>query len=202
MKIMKIGIGSLVRAVAAVALLLPAGAAWAQWELDGAASALNFISIKNEGVAEIHSFATLVGTVSAEGEVELRIDLDSVETLIPIRNERMREMLFETVKFPTATITAAIDPGIIATATAGGTVITDLPVNLSLHGQVQTLTVPLAVVGAGTGRLQVFTLRPVVIKAADFGLEPGVAALQKVAGLAAISTAVPVTFRLVFKAGS
>ena len=39
---------------------------------------------------------------------------------------------------------------------------------------------------------------PDLINAADFGLAEGVAALQKVAGLQAISTAVPVTLQLQF----
>ncbi|MDH5171541.1 MAG: YceI family protein, partial [Gammaproteobacteria bacterium] len=63
------------------------------------------------------------------------------------------------------------------------------------------LTVPVAVIGEGDGRIRVFSLRPVIIKAADFGLEAGVTALQKLAGLQAISTAVPVTFHLVFSSG-
>jgi polyisoprenoid-binding protein YceI len=198
---MKIAIGRLVKVFTVIALLIPAGAAWAQWELDGTRSAVNFISIKNDGVAEVHSFASLLGYIGSDGKVQLTINLNSVETLVAIRNERMREMLFETVSFPAATITAAVDPAIITAVAGGGTVITELPVNLSLHGHDQTLTVPVAVIGEDDGRLQVFTMRPVIINAADFGLEAGVAALQKVAGLKAISTAVPVTFHLVFSSG-
>ena len=45
---------------------------------------------------------------------------------------------------------------------------------------------------------RVFTARPVLVNAADFGLESGVTALQQVAGLKAISSAVPVTLQLLF----
>ena len=49
-----------------------------------------------------------------------------------------------------------------------------------------------------TGGLRVIAAEPVLISAADFGLESGVEALREVAGLNVISTAVPVSFQLVF----
>ncbi len=180
-------------------LLSATGAAWAQWELDAAKSAVNFVSIKNDAVAEIHSFPGLLGYVSAQGNVQLGIDLGSVETLVPIRNERMREMLFETARFPSATISATVDPEIIAAVAEGGTMMTDLTFTLALHGAEKQLSVPVALVGESGGSIQVFTTRPVIISAADFGLDTGIAALQQVAGLKAISTAVPVTVHLVFR---
>ncbi len=192
------GIVKLVGQLLAVALLLVTGQVWAQWELDTEKSSVNFVSIKNGSVAEIHSFSSLVGYIGAEGNVRLGIDLISVETLVPIRNERMREMLFEVVKFPAANITAQVDPAIIAAAAEGGVVSADLPVTLSLHGQEQALTVPVVVVGEGDGRLRVFTSRPVIVNAADFGLDGGVTALREIVGLKSISTAVPVTLQLVF----
>jgi polyisoprenoid-binding protein YceI len=130
---------------------------------------------------------------------ELTISLDSVETLIEIRNERMREMLFETVTFPTATAGATVAPELIATLADGGTVVTDVTFTLALHGVEKPFTVPVVITGEKGGAIQLFTPAPVIVNAADFGLEAGVAALQKVAGLQAISTAVPVTVHLVFK---
>jgi len=185
------------RALALVTLIAPASA-WAQWELEAGKSVVNFVSVKNDSVAEVHSFAELLGYVSAEGNMQLAIDLASVETLVPIRNERMREMLFETSKFSTATISGAIDPEIIAAVAEGGTVTTDLTLTLALHGMEKALTVPVVLIGEASGRIQVFTPAPVIVNAADFGLEAGVAALQSVAGLKAISTAVPVTVHLAF----
>jgi polyisoprenoid-binding protein YceI len=198
---MKMTHGRLLRVLASCAFLFWAGSAKAQWEIDGTRSAVNFVSIKNNSVAEIHSFASLLGYVSVDGKVQLTISLDSVKTLIDIRDQRMRELLFETATFPTATITAAIDPAVLAAIAKGGTVLTEVPVTLSLHGKERSLTVPMAVVGETGGRMQVYSLRPVIVNAADFGLDAGVAALQKVAGLQAISTAVPVTFNLAFSSG-
>jgi polyisoprenoid-binding protein YceI len=184
--------------VLAVLLLAPCGIAWAEWELDNTQSAVNFVSIKNDSVGEIHSFASLVGYIGAAGNIQMTINLDSVETLIAVRNERMRELLFETVKFPSAQLTAKVEPALLAEAAKGGVVTADVPVTLSLHGKEKTLTVPVVVVGKDDGSLRVFTARPVLVNAADFGLESGVTALQQVAGLKAISSAVPVTLQLLF----
>ena len=194
---MKTGITRLARLVG-LALLIVTGAANAQWDLDGAKSSIDFISIKNDSVAELHTFTTLAGSASQDGKVELTISLDSVETLIAIRNERMREMLFETVKFPVATVTTEIAPGLMSAVAEGGTVQTDQLLTLSLHGIEKAMTVPVVISGDSGGNIQVLLARPIILNAADFGLEAGVAALQSAAGLQAISRAVPVTVHLVF----
>lgn len=195
---MKTAINSLARVITVAALLVGTAAAQAQWQLDGASSSVNFISIKNGSVAELHRFASLQGALGKDGKAQLTISLDSVETLIAIRNERMREMLFETVTFPTATASAAVAPELVANLAGGDTVVTDLTFTLALHGVEKAFTVPVVITGEKSGALQVFTPAPVIVNAADFGLEAGVAALQAVAGLNAISTAVPVTVHLVF----
>ena len=173
-------------------------AALADWELDSTQSAINFVSVKNNSVGETHSFASLSGAIADDGEVEVTIDLNSVDTLIEIRDERMREVLFETVKFPSAQVAAQIDPALLAEATRGETVVTDLPVILSLHGHKKALTISVVALSENGGRLLVLTTRPALINVADFGLEAGVAALQEIAGLQSISSAVPVSLKLSF----
>tara|TARA_R110002110_G_C13470229_1_gene720373 strand:+ start:9405 stop:9998 length:594 start_codon:yes stop_codon:yes gene_type:complete len=180
------------------ALLFGAATAQAQWELDNSRSSLDFLSIKNGAVAESHHFTEMVGFIGSEGKVQIGIDLDSVETLIPIRNERMREMLFQTMDFPAANIHSEVDPEMLAVVADGGVVTTDIDVVLSLHGQQATLSVPVLVSGGEGSLLRVISARPVVVNAGDFGLGAGVEALRDVAGLSSISTAVPVTFNLVF----
>ena len=180
-------------------LLLAAPSTWAQWELDGSASVTNFISIKNGSVGEVHSFTSMIGFIGAGGAVQLAIDLDSVDTLIDIRNERMRELLFKTAKFPAAKITAQVDPAVLAAAKEGGVTTMELPVTLSLHGMQKKLVAPIAVVGEDEERIRVYSTRPVLVSAADFGLEAGIEALREIAGLKAISTSVPVTLSLLFR---
>jgi polyisoprenoid-binding protein YceI len=179
-------------------LLTACGMARADWELDNTSSSIHFVSVKNDSVGEVHSFASLVGFIGADGKATLSINLESVQTLIEIRDQRMRELLFETVKFPVATVSAQLDPSVLALAAESGIVTTELPVTLSLHGKEKALTAAVVIVGDGSDRLVVFSAAPILVNAADFDLAAGVAALQNVAGLKAISTAVPVTLQLQF----
>lgn len=180
-----------------VGMLATAQAA-AQWELDSERSSINFISVKNSAIAETHSFASLVGYIGKSGNVQVSIDLNSVETMIPIRNERLQKLLFETADFPNATVAASVDPAVLAAVTEGGAVSTEIPVKLSLHGLEQKLTAAVTVFSDG-GSLRVMSSRPLILSASDFGLAGGVEALREVAGLASISTAVPVTLNLHFR---
>ena len=168
--------------------------------MDSTQSTINFISIKNDSGGEVHSFTSLAGSIGATGKVQITVNLSSVETLVEVRNERMRELLFETVTFPIAQITARVDPTMLAAAVERGVITTSVPVTLALHGQEKTVTIAVVAVGEGDGSLRVFTPRPVIINASDFGLEKGVAALKAIAGLQSISSAIPVTFDLQFTA--
>ncbi len=60
------------------------------------------------------------GSVSSDGSVNVAIELDSVNTLIEVRNERVREMLFETVNFPLAKITAKVEAALFQKVIDGG----------------------------------------------------------------------------------
>ena len=185
----------------AVLLASLASRAAAQWELDNRHSTVNFVSIKNASIAEVHRFDSLVGFISASGQLQVAVDLDSVETLIPIRNERMRALFFNTASFPTATVTATLEPALLEALQEAGTLTTELPVNLSLHGLEKTLAVPVTAFSEGQGKLRVFSSQPVIVQAGDFNLDAGVEALRQVAGLKSISSAVPVTLNLLFVHG-
>ena len=175
-----------------------ASAAQAAWELDNDRSAVQFMSVKNASIAELHHFKALAGGVSDEGDAQLVIDLDSVETLIPIRNERMRELLFETLRYPAATISATV-PAELRDLAPGESRSATLALQVALHGVQVPVNASVQVTGLSDGDLQVVLQEPVVIKAADFALGEGVEVLREVAGLASISTAVPVTGALVFR---
>jgi polyisoprenoid-binding protein YceI len=181
-----------------LAAMMIAGQAAAQWELDSSMSSINFVSVKNSAIAENHKFTSVIGYIGEQGNVQLSVDLDSVDTLIPIRDERMRKLLFDTAKFPTANVEAQVNPEVLAEVAAGGTVNTEIPVTLSLHGVARGIKVPVVVFSDGGG-LRVVSARPVLLSTPDFELETGVEALREVAGLVTISIAVPVTLNLQFR---
>lgn len=186
------------QAVLALAIFAGANAAYANWELDTANSVVNFVSIKNGSVAETHRFEGIVGVINDVGLARVAIDLDSVDTMIGIRDERLRELLFETGKYPVAELEAVIDEEVMAAVSEGGVATLELPVTLSLHGIEKTIPIAMVAASEGAGRIRVMTARPILLNAGDFALGNGIAALQKIAGLKSIATAVPVTFQLVF----
>jgi len=86
-------------------------------------------------------FTRIEGSVDSDGIALITIPLDSIETNIPIRNERMAEFLFETAKYPNATISANVPPGMLESGAHNGL----LDAQLSLHGQTQDLSIPVNV---------------------------------------------------------
>ena len=169
------------------------------WQLNNALSKLSFVSIKATDVGEVHSFTRLEGSLSDEGEVNISVDLTSVETLIPIRNERMQQMLFETGNYPAATINASLDAEALAALTAGSVQLQAVEATLTLKDKVIPLTTQLIAARVGEDRLMVSSLQPVLMVAASMGLSEGVEKLREVAGLPSISQAVPVSVVLTFE---
>jgi len=169
------------------------------WSLDPAASRISFISIKAGEIAEIHRFRKVEGRVAPDGSAEIIIPLDSVETNIDIRNERMREMLFETADYPRATITGAFDLDAYRSLAAGERIETDAVLTLDLHGVEGDLNTSLFVTRLGPDRISVETVAPIVVEASAFDLGEGVEALREVAGLPTIAPLAPVTASLVFQ---
>lgn len=172
--------------------------AQADWQLKGSNSSVNFVSIKKSAIAEVHLFKQLSGSINNNGEVNVSIDLASVDTNIAIRNERMKSLLFDVNKFSTANILAKVDGGKLKAMKSGGFYQEDFDIVLSLHGIDRKITTAINVVKLADGSIRVSSVRPIIIAAQDFGLREGVEALRVVANLPVISTAVPVTFNLVF----
>jgi len=85
-----------------VTTLLVAGPCFAAWTLDNDSSQVSFVSVKAGDAGEVHRFTEISGGLSADGNASVTIQLASVDTLIPLRDERLREMLFQTDMFPTA----------------------------------------------------------------------------------------------------
>lgn len=187
--------------VLACSVLLFATAAQAKWTLDPAASTLSFASIKAGSVGEAHRFTELAGTVDKNGAVTITVALDSVETMIDIRDERMRKFLFETAQFPTATITAELDMKALKKLKVGDTTSLDLPVKLALHGQASHVDTVVTVARLAHDRVLVTSRDLIMIDASGYGFDEGLQKLMELAGLPSISSAVPVSFVFLFDKG-
>ncbi|WP_223459322.1 MULTISPECIES: YceI family protein [unclassified Pseudomonas] len=183
--------------------LLLAGAtlsARADWYLDGESSRLSFVSTKNANVSEVQRFLVLHGKVDPEGLAQVEVELESINSGIPLRDERMRKELFQIDRFPDALITTKIDLRPINDLAPGAQLELRLPLTVDLHGKQHEYQAELLATRLDDRRFQVVTLEPLVINAEDFDLAPGLEALRKMAGLSAISLSVPVSAVLIFTA--
>ncbi len=191
----------MMRLMCGLVLLALAPFASSAWDLNGELSSLSFASVKAGNVGEVHRFRSLSGSVNDDGAVSVAIDLASVDTLIPIRDERMRELLFEVVQFPSASVTASVSVADVLGAPLGSVVPAAVEGVLRLRDSELPLTMQLSIARLTEDRIVVSSAQPVMLNAASLGLVAGIEKLREIAGLPSISNAVPVSFVLVFDRG-
>jgi polyisoprenoid-binding protein YceI len=169
------------------------------WTINSDASDLRFVTTKNTNVAEVQQFKHLSGQIDPAGKVTLVIDLASVETQIPIRNERLQSTLFEVAKFPTAQFEGNVDMKQVQALEAGASLDVEVAGKLGIHGQTQDANASLRVVRLKGDRLLVTTRAPILVNAAKYDMASGIEKLRELMGLPNIIGTVPVSFALVFQ---
>lgn len=175
-------------------------AAGAAWSLSAADSYLNFATTKNTHNLEVHNFTGIGGDISASGVATLTIDLGTVNTGVALRDQRMRDLLFETATYPTATVTVTIPTGLLSGLAVGQTTQSDITASLNLHGVTANIATKVSVQKLTATRIVVQSLPPVLVKADTYNLAGGVEALRAAVGIASINASVPVDFALVYDA--
>jgi len=178
--------------------LLVSSSAYSEWRLKNSESNVYYISTKNISISELNYFNTLSGSINEQGDLTIQINLESIETEVPIRNERVMSMLFEVLYYDKATITASIDPHKLKALEIGKTYTETVNFMLDLHGFTQELSTTVNIIKRANGNVLVSTKTPIIITASLFGLEKGIERLRKIARLKSISPTVPVTFDLTF----
>lgn len=161
------------------------------WSLIPAQSQLSFVTTKNKTISEEHTLKFKSGMFD-DSAFKLTIDLNTIDTQIPIRDQRMKEMLFKTDDFPLATITGQIPAGLRLGET------TELTFVIDLHG-IQQEMLAKVMIQQVDGQLVVTNFEPITVNAKDFDLDHGVNELTRVAQLQSINYEVLVDFKLVFE---
>lgn len=174
----------------------------ALWTLNAAESSLHFVSVKKAHTAENQTFNTLSGTVDQNGKAVFAINLDSIDSAITIRNERMRNFLFETNILPNMYFTVDVDTINVETMVAGTTQQMSLPGTLSLHGVNLPLTADMIVTKVTDGKVNVSTFKPIIIDSKNFHMNGGIEVLRTVANLSSIGERVPVYLSLTLDANN
>lgn len=102
--------------------------------------------------------------------------LGSVETNIPLRNERLKEMLFKVADNPEGVFTGTVDAR-----------------------RFKAVPASLRVDKLASGALRVSTGVPIIVNLKDYGLQDGVEALRTVMNRNVLASSAPVTFSVVLK---
>lgn len=170
----------------------------AAWQLASEQSFVHFITTKNTHISEVHQFKKVTGQLSDEGHLQVQLDLASVDTGIAIRDQRMRDTLFQVADYPQATLTAQITPEQLALE-PGNLLQVQLPATLTIKAHSQAVHLMLTVARLNDGSFLATTRQPLLISASDFALKEGVDWLQEVAKLSSIDSTVPVTFSVLFR---
>jgi len=183
-------------------LLFGPGTANAQsnWTLDPVASVLTYQSVKKNTIVETNKIRNIAGTLTAAGDAKVTFDLNSVDTGVDLRNVRMRSLFFETFKYPSAELTAKVDPAAFADLPTKRRVKAVLPFRLNLHGVDKDLEANIVVTMIGDNMVSVASEAPVAVHVEDFGLLPNVDKLQQAANVTNIVPTASVSFDFVFTA--
>jgi polyisoprenoid-binding protein YceI len=169
----------------------------ADWSVNSAQSSLNFVSVKNDVVAETHSFKDLTGSLTEAGDFAVAIPAMSIDTMIPIRNERILEHVLAAKQYATINAKGKVDSKVLAGLKTGDSVVVDQALDLTLLTKTQSLTAKVKVTKVSDSQLVVTTVAPIMLDVNKFELNAGVEKLRELAGLKSISPLVPTTFSLV-----
>ncbi len=171
------------------------------WVLNSAQSHVYMQTEKLQGVVEKDEFTSVEGSVSKDGEANVKIDLNSLETHIDLRNVRMRFVLFETYKFPYAEITAKLDKARLRDLATKNSIAYPLTLSVKMHGVTNQFQTMVTITRTSPDTVSVATTQPIVVTAESFGLAPGIAKLSDAMGGIRIVPDAPITFDLVFGSG-
>ncbi len=169
----------------------------ADWSVNSAQSSLNFVSVKNDVVAETHSFKDLTGSLTEAGDFAVAIPAMSIDTMIPIRNERILEHVLAAKQYATINAKGKVDSKVLAGLKTGDSVVVDQALDLTLLTKTQSLTAKVKVTKVSDSKLVITTVAPIMLDVNKFELNAGVEKLRELAGLKSISPLVPTTFSLV-----
>jgi polyisoprenoid-binding protein YceI len=166
----------------------------ADWTLVPAESYLSFISVKQTDIAEVSCFERFDVSVGADGNALVRIDLTSVATGVDLRDQRVRDHLFEVTSFPEASVNLALDMVAASAIAVGSKVSMPTSATVTLRAISVAVSADVEIMRLAADKVVVTPKKPIVLHASDFNMSAGIAYLVSLAGLESISSAVPVDF--------
>ncbi len=169
------------------------------WDLKAKASHIRYTTIKNNSIAENNYFTLFSGSVGNDGTAQIDIALNSLETNVDTRNERMKSIVFNTLDYPSAVITANLPIDSLGALGLKERMSIESSIAVSMAGQSADYDAEFMVTRLGANEVLVESAAPIMVEAEDFGFGPAIDKLQELANLDAITPVVPVSFSLVFE---
>ncbi len=127
------------------------------------------------------------GSVSLHGpapSARLTIDIDSFDSMVPIRNERVRKIFFETFSSgwdSAELVVSSVSPEIVPSLQKSGRIShAKIEGKVTLHGKSAAVVIDADITYDAAGRLSVKSSVPVVVKVSDFGLTDNLGKLATV----------------------
>lgn len=169
----------------------------ANWQLDNSQSSLHFVSVKNDVVAETHQFKQLSGSWDGNNVV-INIAVNSLETNIPIRNERIWQYVLQAEKFAAISVKTALTEAETAKLATGQSIVKTLPLNVTIGAETSELSAAVRLTKLSDTTIAASSEIPLMLNTNSYKLGAGVAKLQELAGLKRIDPLLPVSFSVQF----
>ena len=157
-------------------------------------SSLSFSTIKNQYIVETASITPSEGTLDKNGFFSITLPIDSIDTGISIRDERLKSLFFDIKSHSQVHVSGKIDLNLLSNEPE----LISLPVNVQMYGKVNSIIFPVVIMKSNEHML-VSSYSQRIIHASDFGIpSDNLVKLAATVGGIKISDNVPVSFTLTF----
>lgn len=184
--------------VAVSATLIFTNSAFADWTLDTANSNISYGTIKNDIIGESNTFTDISGSIDEDGHIDVSIALASVDTMIPQRDERMRNIVFKVAENVTAKLSGDMDLQAHNDQEIGTSRVIEADIGLTMLGAETELYTNLVVTRLAENKVMVTPHGVVFLYPEEFELLGAIEELREIAGLDSITPVVPMSFYLTF----
>ncbi len=176
---------------------------YADWKLNTDKSSVQFISSKlvqktHHAVFEQNRFEKFTGEINKKHAV-LSIQTNSVNTRVPVRDERIHMYVFQSARYPEAKAVINVTTEMIEGMKTGELHKLKVDGTLTLVGKTHPISAQLSVVRTTANTLLVQTHEAILLDAKQYQLEESFLKLRDIVHLFSIPTTIPIHFYLVFE---
>ncbi|MDE1460902.1 YceI family protein [Spartinivicinus poritis] len=175
----------------------------AAWQVQSEHSKVNFVTEKiftnGKSVKETQLISGVSGQVNDQKQAEIKIDLATIDTKIPIRNDRIKQWVLDTTNYRYATVKADLSGIDEQKLTVGAAKQMEVDGQLTIRETTLPIKLFVKVTKNAAADYLVESYQDTSININQYGGEAGVQQMTKVMGLKSITSVVPVKWALTLK---